>query len=109
MVGTSKRLTFLEKMTASAPGADDPMAWYGLAQEYRSLERFDDALAAFTSLSTKHPSYVAQYLMCGQMLEKMGKPAEARDWLERGIAAARAKKDSHALGELESALAALVG
>ena len=101
----SKRLAFLEKMTAS--GSDDPMAWYGLAQEYRALERHDDALRAFETLRAKHPTYVAQYLMAGQMLEKMGRADAAREWLKAGIEAARAKNDAHALSELESALAAL--
>jgi tetratricopeptide (TPR) repeat protein len=107
MAQSSKRLEFLQKMTTSAPGADDPLAWYGLAQEYRSLERFDEALVAFESLRARKPDYVPQYLMCGQMLEKLGRAADARVWLEKGIEAARAKRDTHALGELESALAAL--
>jgi hypothetical protein len=43
--------------------------------------------------------------MCGAMLLELGRTAEAREWLTQGIAAARAKGDSHALSELESALA----
>jgi tetratricopeptide (TPR) repeat protein len=101
----SKRLAFLEKLTAS--GSDDPMAWYGLAQEYRSLGRNEDALAAFTALREKKSDYVPQYLMCGQLLETMGKKDEAREWLRAGIDAARAKNDAHALSELESALATI--
>jgi predicted Zn-dependent protease len=101
----SKRLAFLEKLTAD--GSPDPMAWYGLALEYRNLERWDEALQTFTTLRTRQPDYVAMYLMCGQMLEKLGRKDEARDWLEAGVAAARAKRDTHALGELEGALAAL--
>jgi predicted Zn-dependent protease len=100
----SKRLAFLEKLTAS--GTDDPMAWYGLAQEYRSLQRNDDALATFTALRAKKPDYLAQYLMCGQLLQAMGRKDDAREWLRAGIAVARAKNDAHALSELESALAA---
>ncbi len=101
----TKRLAFLEKMTAA--GTDDPLAWYGLALEYRTLERYDDALQTFTTLRTKKPDYVAMYLMCGQMLEKLARKDEAREWLETGITTARAKGDSHAVGELESALSTL--
>jgi len=101
----SKRLLYLEKITAE--GSTDPFAWYGLALEYRNAERWDEALQTFTTLRTAHADYVPLYLMCGQMLEKLGRKDEARDWLEAGIAAARAKKDTHALGELESALAGL--
>jgi predicted Zn-dependent protease len=102
---TSKRLAFLEKMTTS--GSEDPLAWYGLALEYRSLERYDEALTTFNALRAKKPDYVAMYLMCGQMLEKVARKDEAREWLVAGMAVAREKSDTHALGELESALSAL--
>ena len=101
----SKRLAFLEKLTSS--GSDDPMAWYGLAMEYRNLERFDEALATFRSLREKRADYVAMYLMCGQMLETRGDTDGAREWLTAGIDQAKKKGDSHALGELEGALGAL--
>jgi predicted Zn-dependent protease len=101
----SKRLLYLEKVTAA--GTQDPMPWYALAMEYRTLGRHDEALQTFTTLRTRKPDYVPMYLMCGQMLEGLARADEAREWLEAGIAAARAKGESHALGELESALAAL--
>jgi len=101
----NKRLAFLEKLTRE--GTDDPLAWYGLAMEYRKLERWDEALHTFTTLRTRKPDYVAMYLMCGQMLGERVRNDEAREWLEVGIERARAKGDSHAVGELESALATL--
>jgi predicted Zn-dependent protease len=104
-VTAPKRLAFLEKLTAG--GSKDPMAWYGLAMEYRTLERWDEALQTFTTLRTQNPEYVAMYLMCGQMLDGLARQEEAREWLEAGALAARKKGDSHALGEIESALAAL--
>jgi predicted Zn-dependent protease len=101
----SKRLAYLEKVTAE--GSADPMAWYGLAMEYRTLGRTDEALQTFSALRQSHPAYVPTFLMCGQMLAGAGRRDEAREWLEAGIAAARAAKNSHALGELEEALATL--
>jgi predicted Zn-dependent protease len=101
----SKRLLFLEKLTRE--GSKDPMAWYGLAMEYRALQRWDEALQTFTTLRTQSAEYVAMYLMCGQMLEGLGRIEDAREWLEAGVVAARAKGDAHALGELETALGAL--
>jgi predicted Zn-dependent protease len=98
----SKRLAFLQKTTAD--GSTDPLAWYGLAMEYRKLERWDEALQTFTSLRTMKPDYVAMYLMCGQMLEGIARADEAREWLESGIKMAREKGDSHAASELQSAL-----
>jgi predicted Zn-dependent protease len=101
----NKRLAFLEKVTEE--GSTDPFAWYGLALEYRNLERYDEALQTFTTLRTTKPEYVPMYLMCGQMLEKLERVDEAREWLQAGIAAATKAGESHARGELEGALAAL--
>jgi predicted Zn-dependent protease len=75
--------------------------------EYRKLERWDEALQTFTALRTMKPDYVALYLMCGQMLEGIQRTDEARTWLEEGLVQAKAKGDSHALSELQSALDAL--
>ncbi len=85
----------------------DPFVWYGLAMEYRSLERPEEALAAFEKLRERSADYVPMYLMCGQMLEAMSRPADARSWLVAGIEAAKAKGDMHASSELQSALDAL--
>jgi predicted Zn-dependent protease len=100
----SKRLDFLLKVTASS---DDPFAWYGLAMEYRSLARLEDALATFEKLRAKSPDYVPMYLMCGQVLDALGRADDARAWLSAGVAAARSKGDAHAASELEGALQAL--
>lgn len=100
----SKRLAYLEKITSE--GSKDPFAWYGLALEYKTLGRTDDALRTFGALRAATPDYVPMYLMCGQMLADAGR-AEAREWLEAGVTAAKAKRDSHALGELEAALEGL--
>jgi tetratricopeptide (TPR) repeat protein len=102
---SSKRLVILEKMTAD--GSKDPFAWYGLAMEYSSLGRVEDALKTFLYLRDLDPSYVAMYLMCGTMLVNAGRPDEGRQWFTQGISEARAKGDNHALSELQTALAAL--
>lgn len=101
----NKRLAFLEKVTKE--GSQDPLAWYGLAMEYRKLERWDEALQTFSALRTSQPDYVAMYLMCGQMLAELGRAEEARTWFEAGVERARAKGDGHAVSELESAIALL--
>ena len=101
----SKRLAFLEQATAS--GKADSFAWYALALEYKGLGRIDDARATFAKLRERDPGYVPMYLMCATMLDGAGDGDGAREWLVAGVAAARAKGDAHALGELEGALAAL--
>jgi hypothetical protein len=101
--GSSKRLAMLEKMTAG--GAADSFAWYALGMEYAGLGRTDDAVRTFTTLREKDASYVPMYLMCGTMLLKASRADEGRAWLTEGASVARAKGDTHALGEIESALA----
>lgn len=101
----NKRLAFLEQHCAT--GTADSFAYYGLGMEYRKEGRVDDAIATFETLKAKDPSYVPMYLMAGQTLIDANRTSEARAWLEAGITAAKAKHDSHALGELESALASL--
>ena len=101
----NKRLAFLEQHCASA-GADS-FAFYGLGMEYRKEGRVDDAIATFSKLKDKDPDYVPLYLMAGQTLIDAARSDEAKTWLEAGIAVAEKKHDSHALGELESALASI--
>ncbi len=98
----AKRLAYLEKITAA--GTDDAMPWYGLAMEYKSVDRLEDALRTFETLRGKHPEYVAMYLMAGGVLETLDRKDDARAWYEAGIAAARKAGNSHAAGELETAL-----
>jgi hypothetical protein len=100
----SKRLEFLIK-TTSNPAADS-FAWYALALEYKGLGRIDDALETFGKLRERDPGYVPMYLMCGTMLLEAERVVDARGWLEAGLEAARKKGDTHAAGEIESALAA---
>ena len=101
----NKRLMFLEQHVAA--GGADSFAYYGLGMEYRKEGRVDEAVATFAKLRDKDPSYVPVYLMAGQTLADAGRAVDARSWLEAGIGAAKSKGDSHALGELESALASL--
>ena len=100
----SRRLEFLLNLTSKST---DPFAWYGLAMEYRSLSRFEEAIATFEQLRARSPEYVPMYLMCGQVLESLGRLEEPRSWFGYGIETAHAKGDAHALSELQAALAAL--
>lgn len=103
----SKRLLKLQALVEN--GAQDPFVFYGLAMEYRSLERWDDALETFTRLRAEHPEYLPMYLICGQLLETRGDAAGAREWLEQGLAIATRTGDSKARHEIAEALDALIG
>ena len=103
----NKRLEMLEKLTSQ--GNAENMAWYGLAMEYRKLGRIEDSLSAFNSLRDQDPSYLAMYLMAGQLLTEADRASEARVWLEQGIELARQQGNPKALSELEDALTGLDG
>ena len=99
----SKRLLFLEKTVAD--GSVDPFVNYCLAQEYRAKKRFSEALAAFKRIRSLSVTYLPAYLLAGQLLEELGRGAEATEWCLAGIEQAKAVRDGHTLGELESLLA----
>jgi predicted Zn-dependent protease len=99
----SKRVEMLEKLVAS--GKADSFARYALAMEYRNGERTDDALAAFEALRAGDPDYLPMYLMAGQLLVELGRTAEARTWVEAGVALATRKGDGKAKNELLAVLA----
>ena len=101
-MGSEKRLEMLEKLAAS--GQADSFALYGLALEYQSFGRLDDAFESFKKLRAKDPGYLAMYLMCGTMLLSQNRISEGREWLESGVILARSKGDAHASSELEEAL-----
>lgn len=97
----------IRKIIEQAP--NDPFPRYGLAMELRRQKLFDDARAAFAELADKHPDYVPQYLMHGQLLVEIGDKGAARQVVERGLAAARKKGDQHAASELSALLGDLGG
>jgi predicted Zn-dependent protease len=99
------RIDVIKKILEKAP--NDPFPRYGLAMEYKNAGMADEAHVTFTELESRHPEYVASYLMHGNLLASMHKLDEARAVYRNGIAAARKKGDAHTLGELESALQTL--
>jgi len=103
----NKRLAMLESLTSG--GKADAFAWYGLGMEYRREGRREDAVRTFEHLRSQHPDYLPLYLMAGQTLVEAARVEDAREWLEAGIQLAQSQGNSHALGELESALDALPG
>ena len=97
-----RRLEMLEKMVAA--GQADSFARYALALEYQKQDRHPEALSAFEALRAADPSYLPMYLMAGQLLIDLDRGAEARPWLEAGIALAAEGGDAKTQSEIESAL-----
>ncbi len=102
-----QRLEAFRKIVERSP--DDPFARYSLAMGLRGAGRLDEAEQGFAELTRRVPGYVPTYLMWGQVLEALERRADAAAAYERGIAAATAARNDHALSELRQALDALGG
>jgi tetratricopeptide (TPR) repeat protein len=96
------RLDAIRKIVDQQP--NDPFPRYGLAMELKQLGQLEEAERAFAELESRHPDYVAQYLMRAGVLSSLERKLDARACLERGIACARRAGNQHALSEMQSAL-----
>jgi tetratricopeptide (TPR) repeat protein len=101
----SERLKALLAMVEADPSRS--FTWYGIAMEYRSLGRIDDAIAAFRRLLAQDPRYVPAYHQLGLTLRDASRHDEARDTFRRGIELAGQVGNTHAQGEMEETLAGM--
>jgi tetratricopeptide (TPR) repeat protein len=104
-VAEKSRLEMLQEFVARKP--NDAFTRYGLAMEWKSLGKNDEAVREFQTLFEKNPDYVPSYLMCGQILSSLGRTDEAKKVLERGVATAQKVGNMHALGEISELLSSL--
>lgn len=96
------RLEALLEAVKSFP--DDPFPRYGLALEYKSLGRREEAADVLRQLLESHPDYVPAYLQAGMLLIELGSTDEARTVLTRGAEVAGRAGNGHARGEILDAL-----
>ena len=101
----SKRLEVLQTMIDK--GSEDPFVWYARAMELRSLGRNTEALEAYGAVAERFTNYVPTYLMAGQVATDLNEVDVAKDWLIKGLSAAKSAGDTHAHSELSAALDAL--
>ncbi len=80
------RLSALEAMAEAQPG--EALVWYGLANEYTKLARWDEAAQALRRLLTIDPNYTSAYQMLGTALLNLGRREEARSVWTEGVAVA---------------------
>ncbi|MGI9517580.1 MAG: hypothetical protein ACR2NP_11060 [Pirellulaceae bacterium] len=92
------RLEQLQTMLVSDP--EDAFLNYALALEFDKLEQHDDSLDIFARLVQYDPPYVPAFFMAGQMLSRLDRNDEARQYLEQGIVEARRQGNAHAAGEM---------
>lgn len=101
----SERIDAMRQFIEQFP--DNPFPRYALAMELKSSGQLEAAAAALSDLAARAPDYVATYLQWGMILEDLGQVENARASYARGIEAAEAAGNAHALGELRAALDAL--
>src|SRR5690606_8709648 len=92
-----------------AENPDDPFLNYALATEHLKLGHVEDALRYYEGLVEKHPGYVGTYYHLGKLYETLGRQDHAIAVYEKGMHSARAKRDMHALSELQAAYRAATG
>lgn len=97
------RLEVLQQFVEKNPG--DAFSRYGLAMEYASLDRSEEALAQFRQLMETHPGYAAGYYQWANLLIRLGRREEARQIIEAALEVTRRSGDSHTLSELQALLA----
>jgi predicted Zn-dependent protease len=96
------RRQMLEEFVANKP--DDAFSRYGLAMECMNTGDPARADTHFRALLERNADYIPAYLMYAQFLARESRPAEAKQVLSTGIAAATKKGDQHATSEMETLL-----
>jgi len=96
------RIAMLKEFLNGNP--NDVFTRYGLAMEYSKAGNIETALSEFNALLKIDPDYAAGYFMAAQMLDKQGRGAEAKTFLQNGIAAASRTGNQHAKSEMQAML-----
>ena len=99
------RRQLLEEFVSKKP--DDAFSRYGLAMECMNGGDSAAADTHFRALLERNADYIPAYLMYAQLLARQSRPAEAKQVLSAGIAAATKKGDQHARTEMETLLGEL--
>ncbi|MCA1567804.1 MAG: tetratricopeptide repeat protein [Acidobacteria bacterium] len=80
---SQERIEAFKAMVAAQP--EQEMVWYGLANEYVKLERWDEAADALGQVVKLNADFTAAYQMLGAALLNQGRREEARRAWTDGI------------------------
>ncbi|MDQ1610400.1 MAG: hypothetical protein QOG00_331 [Pyrinomonadaceae bacterium] len=80
---SQQRIEAFEAMVAAQP--EQEMVWYGLANEYVKLERWEEAANALRQVVKLNADFTAAYQMLGTALLNQGQRDEARRAWTDGI------------------------
>ena len=92
----------IEEMLAEQP--NEAELHYMLAMEHAGAGDDAGAVRCFERLLAVAPDYPPAYHQAGRALHRLGRIAEARAMLERGIPIALRKGQEHAAGEMQELL-----
>jgi predicted Zn-dependent protease len=96
------RIAMLKEVLAGDP--NNVLARYGLAMEHSKAGATDDAIAEFNVLIAANPGYIAAYQQAAQTLVNAERFHEAKEMLQKGMAAAAQANNPHARSEMEMML-----
>lgn len=99
------RMAKIEQMLKADP--TDVFLNFSLAMEYAKEGRADEAVAQFARVVGLDPGHVSAYYQQANTLVGLGRNAEARPVLERGVEAARKANDGHMVDKMSQMLAML--
>jgi thioredoxin-like negative regulator of GroEL len=100
-----QRIEKLKAFLAADP--TDAFTRYALALEYHGLGDSERAVGTLLELTETDPTYIPAFQQLGQIYTALSRTAEAREQYRRGIEAASAQGDTHALKEMQEELEAL--
>ncbi len=103
----NQRLTKLFEFLEADP--NDSFILYAIATEYNVSNDTNNALKYYLQLTEKHPDYVGTYYHLGKLYEKLENKEDAIKVYQKGMQAARNKRDMHALSELQGAYNSAAG
>lgn len=96
------RLEKIQNLLRDDP--EDVFLNYALALELDKGEQHEKSLELFHKLTGGTPPYVPAFFMAAQMLYRLDRCGEARDFLNQGIREARIQGDEHAAAEMSEYL-----
>ncbi len=103
---SNNRIELLEGMVAQNP--DDSRTRYMLAMELAKSGNLVGAVEHYEAILEKTPDYIPAYFHCGQTLERLDQPDDAKRVYQKGIEACARSGELKTRGELEEALNSLV-
>jgi predicted Zn-dependent protease len=96
-----EKIEKLKSFLVSSPG--DPFLNHALALEYIKMGNDSEAKILFLRVLDRDPSYIGSYYHLARLFERAGETANAKDWYEKGMIAAKGAGDGHSFNELRAA------